>query len=110
MKKTKTVTPAQANTLITDSGALLIDVREQDEWNKVRIPGAVHKPMSRFADWHDSLPRDRTVVVHCQSGARSAKVVKALRKHSKHPDVTNLSGGIIDWAQDNYPIDAGPAR
>jgi rhodanese-related sulfurtransferase len=110
MKKSKTVSPAQANDLITDSGALLIDVRELDEWNKVRIPGAIHKPMSRFAEWHNSIPKDRTVVVHCQSGARSAQVVKALRKHTKHPDVTNLSGGIIDWAQGNFPIVAGPQR
>ncbi len=110
MKKTRNLTPAEANTLIKDSDALLIDVREQDEWDKVRIPGALHKPMSRFAEWHTSLPKDRTVIVQCRSGTRSAKVAKALRKHSKHPDVANLSGGIIDWAQGSFPIDAGPTR
>lgn len=110
MKKTRNVTPAEANILIADSDALLIDVREQDEWDKVRIPGALHKPMSRFAQWHQDLPADRMVVVYCQSGSRSAKVAKALRKHTNHPNIANLSGGIIDWAQGSFPIDAGPAR
>lgn len=90
---------------MTESGALLLDVREQDEWDEARIPGSVHKPMSTFQDWYDTLPGDRTIVVHCHSGGRSARVVAALLKHTDLSDVANLDGGIADWEESNLPID-----
>ena len=99
------VTPNEAHTLMTESGALLLDVREQDEWDEARIPGSVHKPMSTFQDWYDTLPGDRTIVVHCHSGGRSAQVVAALLKHTDLSDVANLDGGIADWEESNLPID-----
>ena len=99
------VTPHEAHTLMTESGALLLDVREQDEWDEARIPGSVHKPMSTFQDWYDTLPGDRTIVVHCHSGGRSERVVAALLKHTDLSDVANLDGGIADWEESNLPID-----
>lgn len=75
---------------------LLIDVREPHEHAVSRIDAALLIPLrdlpSRLAD----LPRDREIIVHCKSGARSARAVKLLLE-SGFPLVRNLVGGIDAW-------------
>jgi molybdopterin/thiamine biosynthesis adenylyltransferase/rhodanese-related sulfurtransferase len=74
---------------------MLIDVREPFEHASAKIDGAVLIPMNTVMDHLDQLPKDRTVVVQCQSGARSARVTAALR--AKGYDAVNLTGGIQAW-------------
>jgi adenylyltransferase/sulfurtransferase len=78
---------------------LLIDVREPREFEKARIPGAKLIPLAQLggrvqelADW-----KERRVVVHCKSGARSAKAAAQLRD-AGFTNVANLSGGIDAWS------------
>jgi adenylyltransferase/sulfurtransferase len=78
---------------------LLIDVREPHEFEKARIPGAKLIPLGQLgarvqelADW-----KERRVVVHCKSGARSAKAAAQLRD-AGFTNVANLSGGIDAWS------------
>src|SRR5207237_10639713 len=54
------------------AGAVVIDVREQHEWNAGHIEGATLIPMRTLPQRLDSIPRDRDVVLYCQVGARSA--------------------------------------
>lgn len=90
------VTPLEAVDLIADD-AMLIDVREQDEWDLERIPGAVFLPMSQINSWYPDLPKDRPVIVQCRSGNRSASVVHALMTQAGFDNVFNLTGGIVGW-------------
>jgi rhodanese-related sulfurtransferase len=85
-------------------GALLIDVREQDEWDEARVPGAVHKPIGLINDWWQDLPSDRDIVVLCRSGSRSAQVVNALTAQAGMNNVWNLAGGIVAWAKAGQPV------
>jgi adenylyltransferase/sulfurtransferase len=78
---------------------LLLDVREPAEWEAARIEGARLVPLGELEarlgeldDW-----KARRVVVHCRSGARSAKAVKLLQQHG-FADVWNLAGGIQAWS------------
>jgi rhodanese-related sulfurtransferase len=89
-----------------DRGALLIDVRELSEWTAGRIPRSELKPLSTINDWWQDLPRDRTIVVACRTGNRSAQVVQALISQGGFEDVHNLAGGIVAWAHDGRPVDA----
>lgn len=98
------VTPQEAASLM-EQGALLVDIREQKEWDAARIPGAVFKPMSTLNDWYQELPSDTTVVLQCRSGARSQNVANALVNQAGMTNVVNLAGGIIDWAEAELPID-----
>ena len=91
------------------AGALLIDVREPSEWSLGRIPGARLRPLSTINDWYQDLPRDRTIVVACRTGSRSARVVEALIEQAGFESVTNLAGGIVAWAQAGFPIEADEA-
>lgn len=79
---------------------MLIDVREPFEHASARIEGAVLIPMGEVMSQLAALPTDRTIVVQCQSGARSARVTAALR--AKGYDATNLAGGILAWKRAGY--------
>ena len=90
------------------AGALLIDVREQAEWDQARIPGAVHRPIGTIDDWYTELPTDRDIVFQCHSGGRSAQVVRALNTQAGMENVWNLAGGIVAWANAGQPVDYEP--
>lgn len=92
-----------------DEGALLVDIREQNEWDAARIPGAVLKPMSDINDWYGDLPQDRVVILQCRSGARSGQAASALINQAGMSNVYNLVGGIIAWDEAKLPIDYNPA-
>ena len=98
------VTPIEAVDMIAE-GAMLIDVREQDEWDTERIPGATFLPMSQINAWYGDLPRDRSVIVQCNSGNRSANIVNALMNQAGFDNLYNLSGGIVGWKFQNQPIE-----
>jgi adenylyltransferase/sulfurtransferase len=75
---------------------LLIDVREPHEHAVSRIDGARLIPLRELPSMLAQLPRDREIIVHCKSGARSARAVK-LMLESGFPRVTNVQGGVDAW-------------
>jgi sulfur-carrier protein adenylyltransferase/sulfurtransferase len=77
---------------------VLLDVREPHEHAHSSISGARLIPLARLPENLDSLPRDREILVHCKSGARSAKAVKFLSEHG-FATVRNVEGGIDAWLE-----------
>jgi adenylyltransferase/sulfurtransferase len=75
---------------------LLIDVREPHEHAVSQIDGARLIPLRELPSQLGELPRDREIIVHCKSGARSSRAVKLLLE-SGFPRVTNVQGGIDAW-------------
>jgi rhodanese-related sulfurtransferase len=84
------------------SGALLVDVREPFEWDAGHAPDARHHPFSTIPAIADSLPRDRTIVVVCHYGNRSATTTLFLREQAL--DAVNLRGGMLAWEIAGLPI------
>jgi rhodanese-related sulfurtransferase len=76
-------------------GTLLLDVREQDEWDAGHAPQALHIPMSELAGRLEELPADQAVYVICRSGGRSARVTEYLNGNGW--DATNVDGGMQSW-------------
>jgi rhodanese-related sulfurtransferase len=99
--------PQEASDLIA-AGALMVDIREADEWEEVRIPGAEFRPLSEINDWYEDLPRNRTVILQCRSGNRSAMATAALIQQAGMNNVVNLAGGIVAWHRTGLPIDLEP--
>lgn len=99
--------PKEATHLLA-AGALMVDIREADEWEEVRIPGAEFRPLSEINEWYEDLPRDKTVILQCRSGNRSAMATAALISQAGMDNVLNLAGGIIAWHQEGLPIDLQP--
>jgi sulfur-carrier protein adenylyltransferase/sulfurtransferase len=80
----------------------LIDVREPNEWEFARIPGARLIPMGEFPEAAAELDRLRDIVVQCRSGVRSGKVVRQLQE-AGFTRVWNLAGGILRWSDEVDP-------
>ncbi len=98
---TPEVDPRAGATLV-EGGALLLDVREPDEWAAGHAAAAVHIPMREVGARLDELPRGRRIVAVCRSGARSMAVATALRAEGF--DAVNLGGGMRSWESDGLPI------
>jgi rhodanese-related sulfurtransferase len=87
---------------LVQSGAVLLDVRERGEWDAGHAPMARHLPLGRLQAEASRLPNDRTIVVVCRSGNRSAQATKAL--NAAGWTALNLSGGMHAWQRAGGPI------
>jgi rhodanese-related sulfurtransferase len=86
--------------------ALLLDVREPDEWAAGHVDGALHVPMNelpeRLATEPGDLTPDRDIVVICRVGSRSAQVTAWLNRQGFQ--AANLDGGMLAWATSKRPM------
>ncbi len=89
------------------AGPLLIDVREANEFDEFRAPGAVLVPTSTFMTRVGELPTGRPLLVVCHVGGRSAAVVGYLTR-SGRTDVVNVTGGMEAWQLAGLPVRRGP--
>ena len=85
------------------AGAPVIDVREPDEFEQARVPGARLIPLGEVVDRLDEVPTEGTVYVICARGGRSAKAVELFR--SRGIDAVNVAGGTLGWIDAGQPID-----
>ena len=87
--------------------AVLLDVRELDEFRQVRVEGSLFIPMSQLGARVQDVPRDRPIMVICASGNRSTGVTSYLRQQG-FEDVGNVAGGIDGWQRMGLPVRRGP--
>ncbi len=74
----------------------LVDVREPDEVAEWAYPIGTNIPLGQLGEHLDELPRDRTIVVACHMGGRSAAAAQALSEAGWSAE--NLTGGAVAWA------------
>ena len=86
------------------AGALLVDVREADEWEAGRIPGAFHLPLSELSDRWQELPDADDTVFVCRSDGRSRAAADAFTAAGRG-GCANLMGGCQAWAAATLPFD-----
>jgi hydroxyacylglutathione hydrolase len=98
------VLPAEVPALVADQQALVIDVRAQTEHEEAHIPGALNIHCGLLRDRAGEVPRDRPVILHCQSGGRSA-IATSVLKSLGYESVFNLEGGIEGWGQHGLPVE-----
>lgn len=75
--------------------AVVLDVREPDEWEAGHIPGALHIPLSDVPGRLGELPEGGQITVVCRSGGRSARATNWLTQNGY--DAINLEGGMGAW-------------
>jgi rhodanese-related sulfurtransferase len=96
------VAPEDAVELVA-AGALLLDVRELDEWQAGHAHGALHVPMREVPAHVEELPTDRRIFATCRSGAHSRAVAEVLVGAGF--DVVNVGGGMRAWEAADLPIE-----
>jgi rhodanese-related sulfurtransferase len=87
-----------------EANFVLIDVREPNEFEIVRIPGSILIPKQQILDGSAlaSLPQTKQIVLHCKSGARSAECL-AVVKAAGFADAVHVGGGVLAWAREIDP-------
>ena len=99
----KSMNPGEVRDLVAGGAITLVDVREDGEWAQGRIPGAIHRPLSRLREQAPSLPGGKPVVFYCAAGSRSAQAVALCRSLGLGHD-THLGGGISAWKAQGLPM------
>lgn len=94
----------QVQTLLRERSAYVIDVRDGAEWEAGHLPGVPNIPVGHLVDRLDEIPRDRPVVVHCQTGGRSTIAASVLEANGVE-DVLNYVGGFSEWQSASQPIE-----
>jgi rhodanese-related sulfurtransferase len=97
-------TPADVKKAIKDKKAILLDVREQSEWDEGHLKDAKLLPLSKLkkADAKDlDLPKDKVIYTHCRAGSRSLQAAELLQKLGF--DVRALKPGYKDLLDAGFP-------
>ncbi|GJM42693.1 MAG: hypothetical protein DHS20C20_29750 [Ardenticatenaceae bacterium] len=85
-------------------GVIVLDVREQWEYDEGHIPGVTLIPMDEVADRLAEIPTDKEVIVTCRSGNRSGQITDFLRQQG-YDNVHNMEGGILAWESAGYDVE-----
>jgi len=90
------------------TGAVVVDVREADEYHEAHVPGAILVPLSELQGRVDDVPAGEAVLVICKSGGRSMRACEFLAPLGR--DVTNVAGGTMAWIDSGREVVSGPER
>ena len=86
---------------LVESGAMIIDAREEHEHKKSHVKGAVNIPLSQFRGRLDEIPKDQPVYVHCRSSQRSYNMVRALGQLG-FENIYNIDGSFLGISEYEY--------
>lgn len=96
----KEITPSELKTKIDrKENFQLIDIREPYEYDIANLKGELI-PMGDIMSNVEKISREKTVVIHCRSGKRSAAVIDALEREFGFTNLFNLKGGILAYADE----------
>jgi len=99
------LSPQEATLLINRADAIVLDIRNVDEWNAGHISGARHIALDQLERQISTLEKLKTtpLIVVCQSGGRSGSACGILKKHG-FEKIYNLAGGLIAWRDAGFPV------
>lgn len=86
------------------SGALIVDVREADEFSEAHVAGALLIPLDQLEARVSEIPKDRAILFICRSGRRSGKAQEVLLDRYGYREVYNVEGGVLAWEKAGLPI------
>lgn len=107
----KTLTPTQAHTMLAQGNAILIDVREANEFSAEHIAHAVSLPLSNLMESIQllNLPATRPIIFQCLSGKRSGQACELMTTQGIPNPIHTIEGGITGWKNANLPVVATAA-
>jgi rhodanese-related sulfurtransferase len=98
------ISPEEAANKLQNHEAVIVDVREEDEWNEGHIPNAIHLSRGMLElDIEDKIPDPNAVIIcHCGGGGRSALAAESLQKMG-YKNVRSMAGGLKAWKAAGLP-------
>ena len=95
--------PDEVHRRMIEENLLLVDVREDYEWDAGRVPGSRHVKLTRIVEEAPTIPGDKPVAFICLVGARSAMVAQSFKRAGY--DAYNVAGGISAWFDAGLPTE-----
>ena len=102
----KEVTVQQAQQMLEGGDAVLIDVREPNEYTEIHAKDAKLMPLSTFGQHLKEIPQDKDVLLICRSGGRSAQAAM-IASQAGLKRLHNVQGGTLGWVQAKFPTEKG---
>jgi rhodanese-related sulfurtransferase len=104
-KKITEISPKDAATRSKSGEAVIVDVRETDEWDEEHIHGAIHLSRGTIElDIEDKVPDANAMIIcHCGGGGRSALAAESLQKMG-YKKVRSMAGGFKAWKAAGLPV------
>ncbi len=102
------ISPGDVQARLASGRAVLVDIREADEFARQHIPGALSHPLSAFEQAHLQLDPDSDVVFTCRTGMRTAGACERLAARVQG-DAFVLDGGLDAWARAGLPVEENKA-
>lgn len=93
------VSPSEANEMVEKGEAYVLDVRNQTEFDEGHIDNAEHIMVGTLKNRLDEVDTDKTIIVQCQAGARSA-IAASVLKANGIDNLVNMTGGYSKWQQE----------
>ncbi len=97
---------ALARRLASDDGVLVLDVRDDDEFERGHIPGSLHVPYGHLLERLGELPRDRTIAAVCSGGKRSGLAASLLQREGYDSVIHVAHGGTGTWQRRGHPVES----
>lgn len=99
------ISPTEASSWYAEKKAVIVDVRENDEWKVEHIAGAVHIPLDQLKDRLPELQsyKDTMVIAQCRGGKRSLKAMEVL-KSAGFSKVYSMDGGLQSWTEQGFAV------
>jgi rhodanese-related sulfurtransferase len=98
--KVELISPKESSVMYAEKKAVIVDVREDSEWNEQHIPGAIHIPLAQLNERLSELKqfKDSPVITQCKTGGRSEKALDVL-KSAGFSKAYSMDGGIVAGAE-----------
>jgi sulfur-carrier protein adenylyltransferase/sulfurtransferase len=113
-ERIKEVDPREVHDLVENgsgNGTVIVDVREQHEWDESHLPGAVHVPRGHLESRIEGAAPEKgeRVVLYCASGNRSALAADTMEQLLGYENVESMKGGITLWKDRGYEVEVPPS-
>jgi len=93
---------ALAEQLKHDNPPLVLDVRNEKEWNAGHLEGSLNIPLNHLRERVGEIDLNRMVVVHCEGGYRSA-IASSILANLGRSNIMDMVGGYKAWVASNLP-------
>ncbi len=94
---TEEITTIEAKKLVKEKDVIFLDVRDHWEQPKLSEVSLLEIPLEELEDEYHQIPKDKKVIVFCQSGGRSRQAIDYLKSNYNYTNLINLKGGVLEW-------------
>lgn len=105
---TQNISAKEAHDMLVQGNAILIDVREPDEFKTRHIPYAHSIPLSGVSEMMSfmNIPQEKKIIMQCLAGKRGEQACGIIHNNANH-DIFNIEGGITAWEESGLPVIGG---